>query len=167
MRSGEMFQKPIPCYSGKSWSYVKAVTPNCLGDSPVDRYQLNAHPGSRRYLVDYPEFILRILSFLFSYGRGSRKVKVMDSWPACHEFELVPLKAHHVHRRWIDVYFWASGLKLSPQSLVVITSMWGLAKVGFCILLSGMAVIGWSMESGRRGKRASSGWEMFRVFWHG
>ncbi|GFW65416.1 hypothetical protein TNCV_4410241, partial [Trichonephila clavipes] len=27
-----------------------------------------------------------------------------------------------------------------------------------------MAVIGWSMESGRRGKRASSGWEMFKDF---
>ncbi|GFT81078.1 hypothetical protein TNCV_4280201 [Trichonephila clavipes] len=47
------------------------------------------------------------------------------------------------------------------------TWMWGLAKVGFFILLSGMAVIGWSMESGRRGKRASSGWEMFKIFWHG
>ncbi|GFT40025.1 hypothetical protein TNCV_12571 [Trichonephila clavipes] len=31
------------------------------------------------------------------------------------------------------------------------TWMWGLTKVGFFILLSGMAVIGWTMESGRRG----------------
>ncbi|GFT22421.1 hypothetical protein TNCV_3273921 [Trichonephila clavipes] len=45
-----------------------------------------------------------------------------------------------------------------------IAVMLGLAKVEFYILLSGMAVIGWSMESGRRGKRASSGWVMFKFF---
>ncbi|GFV39554.1 hypothetical protein TNCV_1367951 [Trichonephila clavipes] len=59
---------------------------------------------------------------------------------------------------------WASGLYHSPQSLIWIALMLGLAKVEFYILLCGMTVIGWSMESGRRGKRASSGWEMFKFF---
>ncbi|GFY31502.1 hypothetical protein TNCV_4693461 [Trichonephila clavipes] len=39
--------------------------------------------------------------------------------------------------------------------------MLGMAKVVFSILLSGMMAIGRTMESGRNGYGASSGWKVF------
>ncbi|GFX75215.1 hypothetical protein TNCV_3171421 [Trichonephila clavipes] len=46
------------------------------------------------------------------------------------------------------------GIRTAKQSSIPCldkTLMWGLTKVDFFYLLSGMAVIGWTMESGRRG----------------
>ncbi|GFX64286.1 hypothetical protein TNCV_1500101 [Trichonephila clavipes] len=36
----------------------------------------------------------------FESSRGSLLVKVTDSWPACHEFELVPLKTLRLGERF-------------------------------------------------------------------
>ncbi|GFV29143.1 hypothetical protein TNCV_4601751 [Trichonephila clavipes] len=38
---------------------------------------------------------LRYLVLGTGCGRSSLVVKVMDLWPTCREFELVPLKMHH------------------------------------------------------------------------
>ncbi|GFX36500.1 uncharacterized protein TNCV_1254731 [Trichonephila clavipes] len=54
--------------------------------------------------------------------------------------------------------------KNSPQSHIVIVYDAGMTKVVFSILLSGMMAIGGTMESGRRGYGASSGWKVFEFF---
>ncbi|GFS94605.1 hypothetical protein TNCV_3649611 [Trichonephila clavipes] len=77
----------------------------------------------------------------------------------------IKLKKNDDGSNCIDVAF--LGVWTAKQSSIPyqdMSSMRGMAKVVFYVLLSGMMTIGWTIGSGRRGYCALSGWWFFKVF---